>query len=97
MAGYTSNTTTVTANPAPGALTPDKIGVYQNGVWYLDNIGNGTFGAGDSAYSFGAPGWTPLVGDWNATGKTLYRHYERPAVVSGLEREWSLGRCGQVI
>ena len=46
MTGYTSNTTTVTANPAPVVLTQDKIGIYQSGVWYLDNSGNGAWGAG---------------------------------------------------
>jgi hypothetical protein len=24
----------------------------------------------DKAYSFGAPGWTPVVGDWDGTGFT---------------------------
>ena len=47
-----------------------KIGVYQNGAWYLDNDGSGTWNSGDKAYSFGAPGWTPIVGDWNATGNS---------------------------
>ena len=70
MTGYTSNTTTVTANPAPVVLTPDKIGIYQGGVWYLDNSGNGAWGAGDSVYSFGAPGWQNVTGDWNHDGKT---------------------------
>ncbi len=42
-----------------------KIGVYQNGVWYLDNDGSGTWNAGDRANNFGAPGWTSVVGDWN--------------------------------
>jgi hypothetical protein len=39
-------------------------------MWYLDYNGNGTFDAGDKVYSFGAPGWLSVVGDWNGGGKT---------------------------
>jgi len=50
----------------------DKIGVYNNGVWYLDHNGNGTWdGAGiDKYYNFGGPGNVSVVGDWNGDGKT---------------------------
>jgi PKD repeat protein len=65
----TSPGTTITVN-AP-AFTPDKIGIYQNGVWYLDWNGNGAFDSGvDKVYSFGAPGWMNVTGDWNHDGKT---------------------------
>jgi hypothetical protein len=49
-------------NPAvPGT----KIGVYKDGIWYLDWNGNGTWDNGvDKLYYFGAPVWTPLVGKW---------------------------------
>jgi hypothetical protein len=56
--------------PPVSTSSPDEIGVYRDGVWYLDNDGSGTWNTGDKAYSFGAPGWTPITGDWNATGKT---------------------------
>ncbi len=46
-----------------------RIGVYQNGIWYLDNDGSGSWNAGDRAYSFGAPGGTNVTGDWNGDGK----------------------------
>ena len=70
MTGYTSNTTTVTANPAP-IMIPDKIGIYKSGTWYLDNSGNGAWGAGDNVYSFGgSPGFTAVTGDWNDTGNS---------------------------
>ena len=47
-----------------------QIGIYQNGVWYLDYNGNGKWDIGiDKVYNFGAPGWTPVVGDWNGDGK----------------------------
>ena len=48
--------------PCPGT----KIGVYQNGVWYLDWNGNGAWDQGiDKAYSFGDVSWTSVVGGWN--------------------------------
>ena len=56
--------------PPVSTSFPDEIGVYRDGVWYLDNDGSGTWNTGDKAYSFGAPGWTPITGDWNASGKT---------------------------
>ncbi len=53
-----------------------KLGVYQNGYWYLDTNGNGQWdgtGTGnDTMYSFGAglPDAVPVVGDWDANGVT---------------------------
>jgi len=51
-----------------GGSTSTKIGVYDNGVWYLDNDGSGTWNIGDMAASFGSYGWTAVVGDWNGDG-----------------------------
>ena len=45
-----------------------RIGVYKDGAWYLDNDGSGMWNAGDKAYYFGATGWIPETGDWNALG-----------------------------
>ena len=56
--------------PPVSTSLSDQIGVYRDGAWYLDNDGSGTWNTGDKAYSFGAPGWTPITGDWNAIGKT---------------------------
>ena len=39
-----------------------KVGVYKDGAWYLDYLGNGTWTATTKVYSFGAPGFTPLIG-----------------------------------
>ena len=65
MVGYTSNTTTVTVNPVT-LVSGTKIGVYQNGAWYLDWNGNGAWDQGiDKQDSFGAAGWKSVVGDWN--------------------------------
>ena len=47
-----------------------RIGVYNDGTWYLDWNGNGIWDAGtDKAYNFGAPGWTSVWGDWNGDSK----------------------------
>jgi len=46
-----------------------KAGFYRpaTGKWWLDFNNNGTFDAGDLAYSFGGlPGDLPFAGDWNA-------------------------------
>ena len=37
----------------------------------FSNDGSGAWNAGDKAYIFEAPGWTLIMGDWNATGKSL--------------------------
>jgi len=42
------------------------IGVTNGQQWYLDWNGNGAFDAGtDKTYSFGAPGWFPIIGKWS--------------------------------
>jgi hypothetical protein len=61
-----------------------KIGIYRQGLWYLDLNGNGKW---DGCYPQGADacfgpfggygGDGPLVGDWNGMGKSkvgIYRH-----------------------
>jgi hypothetical protein len=95
---------TVTVTPAtPTAST--KIGVYRNGVWYLDNIGNGAWGAGDGVYSFGASGWTPLAGDWNATGNSYigvtngqqwYLDWNGNGAWDGADKAYSFGAPGWI-
>jgi len=48
-----------------------KIGVTNGQQWYLDNNGNGAWDTGtDSAFNFGSPGGTAIVGDWSGTGTT---------------------------
>jgi (2Fe-2S) ferredoxin len=51
-----------------------KVGVYQNGVWYLDLNGNGTWEGTptDSLYYFGGGvvNAVPVTGDWTGDGKT---------------------------
>jgi hypothetical protein len=49
---------------------PDKVGVFRNGTWVLDNNGNRTLDAGDATFVFGRPGDIPVVGDWNGDSHT---------------------------
>jgi hypothetical protein len=57
-----------------------KIGVYVNGVWYLDMNGNGIWDGTptDATYTFGAglTGAMPVTGDWGGTGKTKIGVYD---------------------
>jgi hypothetical protein len=50
-----------------------RIGVYRNGLWYVDLNGNnqwdGTGSGGDAIFSFGVPGDIPIVGDWDGSGR----------------------------
>jgi len=56
---------------AAGAVDPYFIGVYRNGLWYLDYNGNGVWNAGqDRRYAFGNKSTRPVTGDWNLNGKT---------------------------
>ena len=48
-----------------------EVGVYNNGIWYLDYNGNGVYDGpvADRTASFGPAGYKPVVGDWDGTGK----------------------------
>ena len=44
----------------------DTVGVFRDGVWYLNNSNSG--GAADLSFTYGRAGDTPVVGDWNGDG-----------------------------
>jgi hypothetical protein len=78
-AGSQTLTVTDTINSAltgsssaiPVSTTPDRVAVFNptTGIWYLDNQGTGDFSASaDSSFTFGLPGDTAIVGDWNGAG-----------------------------
>jgi hypothetical protein len=86
-----------------------KIGIYYNGLWYLDYDGNGVWdgGVNDKAYVFGQPGVTPLLGDWSGTGTTKIGmfhngHWYLDFVGNGVwdggvnDKLYSLGQAGDV-
>jgi FtsP/CotA-like multicopper oxidase with cupredoxin domain len=70
--------------PAAGDWTgtgTSDVGVYQNGIWYLDENGDGVWDGtpADAMYVFGA-GLTaalPVTGDWNGSGKTKIGVYDQ--------------------
>ena len=65
----------INAIPVTGDWTgtgTSRVGVYDNGTWYLDLNGNGAWDGTptDAMYTFGAglAGALPVAGDWTGTG-----------------------------
>ena len=54
------------------AFSPTHLGIFRNGLWFLDLNGNAQWDgcAADGCLPFGAPGDKPIAGDWSGTGKT---------------------------
>ena len=52
------------------SIVADKIGVFRNGPWYLDQNGNRIWDpdSGDLSFWFGTSGDQPIAGDWNGDG-----------------------------
>jgi serine-aspartate repeat-containing protein C/D/E len=53
------------------------IGIFRNGVWFLDMDGDGRWSDGDLMVEFGQEGDLPVVGDWTGDGITklgVYRN-----------------------
>ncbi len=44
------------------------IGIFRDGVWFLDMDGDGRWSEGDLVVEFGQPGDLPVVGDWTGDG-----------------------------
>ncbi len=44
------------------------IGIFRNGVWFLDMDGDGRWSEGDLVVQYGQPGDLPVVGDWTGDG-----------------------------
>lgn len=45
------------------------IGIFRNGIWFLDTNGNGVLDGSDKTVVFGQAGDIPVVGDWRGTGR----------------------------
>ncbi len=57
-------------------VSSTKIGVYKDGAWYLDYLGEGTWTSNTKVYGFGTTGFTPVIGDWNGDGRTKIGVYK---------------------
>ncbi len=77
--GTCTITMTQARNVAAAFHNPDKIGIVRDGIWYLDDNGNGAWdGCGtDYCLSWGGEAEDKhVLGDWNGDGKTkigIYR------------------------
>ena len=63
----------------------DELGIYRDGMWYIDTNGNGEIDAGDQTFQLGGPGDTPVVGDWDGDGTAepaVYRDGASPGVAT---------------
>ncbi len=63
------NTTTRSGYINITNITASKIGIYQNGWWYLDVDGSYVLSAGDRSFAWGNPGDIAVLGDWNGDGR----------------------------
>ncbi len=67
-----------------------SIGVFREGVWYLDVDGDGAWTENDQQFRFGRAGDAAIVGDWNGDGLSdpgVYRHGEFILDTNG-NRQW---------
>lgn len=55
----------------------DQIGIFRDGVWYLDSDGDGRWSSSDEKVTFGQKGDIPVVGDWTGDGIDKLGIYRR--------------------
>ncbi len=71
---------------------PTKIGVYQNGYWYLDVNGNGQWDGAPTdqlgIFGIGLTTAVPVTGDWNADGITEIGIYQQGYWYLDKNRSW---------
>jgi hypothetical protein len=67
-----STPTTAATLTVQSAATTSEVGVFNNGVWYLDSNGNGAWDGSptDTLATFGFPGALPVSGNWGPNGST---------------------------
>jgi hypothetical protein len=82
-----------------------NIGIFYNGVWFLDADGDGRWSKGDVEITLGQGGDIPVVGDWNGDGRTKLGVYRNgtwvldtngDGVLDARDRVFRLGEAGDV-
>ena len=48
-----------------GTGLSDQIGVFRQGSWIVENVGDGVYRSSDPVYQYGLPGDLPVVGNWS--------------------------------
>ena len=74
-----------------------RLGVFRNGMWYLDLNNNGQWdgvAGGDGIFAFGLPGDVAVVGDWNGDGRTKLGVFRCPQSGGG-GCTWVLDMAGK--
>ena len=72
-----------------------SIGIFRNGVWYLDMDGDGRWGDDDVAVDFGQAGDLPVVGDWTGDGISKLGVYRNGTFYLDTNNNHQLDACGQ--
>jgi protocatechuate 3,4-dioxygenase beta subunit len=81
------------------------IGVFRDGIFYLDVDGDGKWSLGDATVKFGQAGDLPLAGDWNGDGKTELGVFRNGVVILDVngdrqidsrDSEFRLGKQGDL-
>ena len=79
------------------------IGIFRNGVWFLDMDGDGRWSEGDVVVEFGQEGDLPVVGDWTGDGisklgvyrnGTFYLDTNNNRQIDAADKVFALGHAG---
>lgn len=80
-----------------------SVGIFRNGVWFLDMDGNGRWSDGDQVVEFGQEGDLPVVGDWTGDGisklglyrdGTFYLDVNNNHEIDAADKVFALGQAG---
>jgi hypothetical protein len=74
-----------------------NIGVFDDGVWYLDEDGDGEFTAKDREAVFGRDGDIPIVGDFNGDGTDEIGILSNGRLILDVNRNFRVDAADQVI
>ncbi len=82
-----------------------SVGIFRNGVWFLDVDGNGKWTDADVAVEFGKAGDIPVVGDWTGDGAdklgvyrngTFYLDTNNDHLLDATDKVFQLGQAGDL-